>query len=296
MSDNRVLVIGANGMLGHKLAQRLKVSGYEVYGSVRTECGQLGRLEILSKETCFEHIDASRYASVEGLLETLRPDTVINAAGMVKQRREAVRAAATVEINALFPHRLLESAGRFGARLICISTDCVFSGKKGMYTEGDVPDPEDLYGRSKLLGEVTEGNSLTIRTSMIGREIGQSHGLLEWFLSNSGGKVDGFTRAFFNGLTTLELSNVISGVVVPDRSLKGLYHISSEKISKFELLEIINASYGLDIDIHPDAGPEIDRSLDSGRFRAATGYDPPSWKAMVESMRDDPTRYSKWKQ
>jgi dTDP-4-dehydrorhamnose reductase len=197
-----------------------------------------------------------------------------------------------IRANALFPHDLAAACRERGARLIHISTDCVFSGRKGGYTETDRPDPEDVYGRSKLLGEVATPGALTLRTSMIGREIATSRGLLEWFLAQSGGTVRGFTRAVFSGPTTPVLSRAIADVLERHQSLEGLYHLGAEPIDKHALLLALRDAFGLDVEIEPDDGVVIDRSLDSSRFREATGWAAPTWEEMVAELAETAERYA----
>jgi dTDP-4-dehydrorhamnose reductase len=196
-----------------------------------------------------------------------------------------------MQINSLFPHRLADLCGSEGARLIHISTDCVFSGTTGGYRESDMPDAEDLYGRSKQLGEVIRPGCLTIRTSIIGREITKAVGLLEWFIQQRDGTANGFTRAIFSGLTTLELSRILLEVVSDHRDLAGLYHVASQPISKHDLLQAIDRVLGLGIEIDPKDEPVIDRSLDGARFEAATGIKVPTWHKMISDLAKDPTPY-----
>jgi len=192
------------------------------------------------------------------------------------------------EINARFPHRMAALCRAAGARFVHISTDCVFSGRRGNYTEDVPPDADDLYGESKLQGETTANGALTLRTSVIGHELGSHQGLVEWFLEQTAA-VAGFERAFFSGVPTVELARILTEFVLPHTELSGLYHLSSSLISKLELLELIAARYGRRVKIVPQAQPAIDRSLDSSRFQAATGYRPPSWPALVDAMFDDAT-------
>jgi dTDP-4-dehydrorhamnose reductase len=194
-------------------------------------------------------------------------------------------------INALFPHRLADLCGSIGTRLIHVSTDCVFSGATGGYRESDVPDAGDLYGRSKQLGEVIRPGCLTLRTSIIGREITKSVGLLEWFMQRRQGAAQGYRRAVFSGLTTLALARVLLDVVSDHGELAGLYHVASEPICKLDLLQALNEALGLAVDIHPVDEPVIDRSLDASRFAAATGIAVPSWHRMIADLAEDPTPY-----
>jgi dTDP-4-dehydrorhamnose reductase len=164
-----------------------------------------------------------------------------------------------------------------------------------MYVEEDVADAEDLYGRTKYLGEIDGAGCLTLRTSIIGRELQTSSGLVEWFLSNHGGTVRGFSRAIYSGFTTLALARIIAGVLEHHPTLNGLYHVSSEPIDKYQLLRLLRDAYDLSIGIEPYPEVQIDRSLDSSRFRALTGLQPPTWPDMIRQMAEDATPYRKWR-
>jgi dTDP-4-dehydrorhamnose reductase len=207
------------------------------------------------------------------------------AIGLVKQLTEADDPLAAIPINSLLPHRLVRLCRTAGARLIHVSTDCVFSGSKGMYHEGDVADANDLYGRSKFLGEVDDPRAVTLRTSIVGPELNTAHGLVSWFLSQKG-RVKGFTRAVFSGLPTVELARVMRDFIIPRPDLHGVYHVSAEPINKYELLSLIASVYGSSVDIVPDGELVIDRSLDSTRFRKVTGYYPPPWSELVRVMKE----------
>lgn len=273
----RVLVLGGSGMLGHKMAQVLG-ERHEVW-TTRREWQPTGRTFALDVR------DADRLA---GVLDGVRPDAVVNCVGIIKQRPSDP--VTMIETNAVLPHRLLQLCDRQGARLIHVSTDCVFSGVRGNYTEDDLPDATDLYGRSKLLGEVA-GSALTIRTSIIGPERGTAYGLVAWLLANRSGKVVGYWNAIFSGLTTLALSRLVCRILREHPKLSGLWHVSAAPISKFGLLVLLREAYGLDIEVAPCDDARIDRSLDSSRFRAATGWAPDSWCRMVADMATDARRY-----
>jgi dTDP-4-dehydrorhamnose reductase len=217
------------------------------------------------------------------LLDQVRPDVVVNCIGLVKQAVEADDPLAAIPINSLLPHRLLRLCKLARIRLIHFSTDCVFSGARGGYRENDSADASDLYGRSKLLGELNDPQALTLRMSVIGPELAGRHGLLGWFLAQRG-HAPGFTRAIFSGLTTLELARVVRDVVLPRSELHGLLHVAAEPISKYHLLVLIARIYGISIDIQPDDRLVIDRSLDPSQFHRLTGYVAPSWPEMVSAM------------
>lgn len=280
----KVLVFGASGMLGHEVARTLAEDfGHEVYGTVRSSAVR-ARLAPAVASRLLVGVDVLDHDALTSVVERIRPNTIINCIGLVKQFSEANDPLASLPINAMLPHRLARLASLAGARLVHVSTDCVFAGTKGGYVEADVSDANDLYGKSKYIGEVGGDHAITLRTSIIGHDLyGATEGLVEWFLAQEG-DIRGFTKAIFSGLTTRELALVIGRHVLPEKGLKGLYHVSVDPISKFDLLTIIRDVYGKSINIKPDAGLVIDRSLDSSRFRAATGYTPPSWRQLIVDM------------
>ena len=221
------------------------------------------------------------------LLKELKPDYIINCIGVVKQSSFAKNHLESIAINSLLPHQLEEIGNRNNSKLIHISTDCVFDGDKGNYSEVDLSNATDLYGKSKYLGEVDYGSGLTIRTSIIGHEItSDTHGLVEWFLAQNE-DVRGFTKAIFSGLTTLELTNVILDVIIPANLSPGLYQVGSEPINKFELLNLVAKVYQRKIEIIPFDDFQIDRSLNSRTFDSLTGYKCPVWKQLIEEMHQD---------
>jgi dTDP-4-dehydrorhamnose reductase len=293
MTDGRttVLVLGGTGMLGHTLFERLSQRDeLDVHATVRDAAALAERLPHERLGSIHPGVDASRIETLEAVIAEVRPAVVINAIGIVRQVPAAFDATASMEINARLPHRLAGLCGAAGARLVHIGTDCVFSGTTGAYTELDAPDPTDLYGRSKLLGE--PAGVLTLRTSMIGHELRRRHGLLEWFLAQTG-TATGFRRAIFSGLTTIELARVLADLVLPHPELAGVLHLSSAPISKFDLLELVARRYDKGIEIVPADEPVIDRSLDASRFRDATGYRPPTWPELIDAMHEDATtRYA----
>ena len=279
----KVLVLGASGMLGNAVLRLFAQSdGYSTVGSARS-AGVLRVLPPGLRARVICGVDVENVDSLTRLFAATRPAVVINCIGLVKQLVEADDPLAAIPINALLPHRLARLCDVAGARLIHMSTDCVFAGTKGMYREDEPSDAQDLYGRSKYLGEVDYPNAVTLRTSIIGHELSSAHGLVGWFLAQNGG-VKGFTRAIFSGLPTVELARVMRDFVIPRPELRGLYHVSAEPINKHELLKLLVQFYGKSIEITPDDKLNIDRSLDSSRFRSLTGYAPPTWPELVRTM------------
>ena len=284
----RVLVLGGTGMLGHVL-WRTCAERFDAYASVRGD-ELVGAAWMVDPDRVVTGVRAADPASLGRALDEVRPDTVVNCIGVVKQVLDGP--AEAIRTNALFPHELAGACRERGVRLIHVSNDCVFSGARGGYVETDPPDPVDTYGRSKLLGEPATPGALTIRTSMIGRELATSNGLLEWFLAHSGTTVRGFARAVFSGPTTPVLSRAIADVIDRRPSLEGLYHLSASPITKHELLLLLREGFAVDVEIEPDESVVVDRSLDSSAFRAATGWEPPSWREMVAELAESADEYA----
>lgn len=291
----RVLILGGTGTLGHKLWQMWR-KRFNVWVTSRAEYDAYARYELFDPERFLAGVEALDFDSVIRAVAEIRPDVVVNAVGIVKQVPSAKDPLVSLSVNSLLPHRLALLCRSRGARLVHVSTDCVFSGRKGMYTEDAVADAEDLYGRSKLLGEVTGPGCLTLRTSLLGRELASSHGLLEWFLGSRGGRVQGYSRAIYSGFPTATLAEILADVIERFPGLSGLYHVSSDPISKYALLELIRDAYRLPVEIEPFPKVVVDRSLDSRRFTKATGFASPPWRELVEVLASDPTPYDAWRQ
>jgi dTDP-4-dehydrorhamnose reductase len=287
----KVLVLGGNGMLGHKLWQVFR-ERFEAHVTVRRRLTPAWEEVVFDPTRVIEGVSAEDLGSVRQALEAVRPDAVVNCIGIVKQAAAAKDPIPSITVNSLFPHQLAELCRSEGTRFVHVSTDCVFSGRRGRYTEDDVPDPLDLYGRSKLLGEAGGPGSLTIRTSIIGRELESSNGLVEWFLAQDGGTVSGYKRAIFSGLTTAALADQLAHVLEKHQELDGIRHIAAESIGKYDLLCLLKRAYDLDVEVNPDDAVVIDRSLDAGLFEGETGLVAPEWADMIEAMARDETPYS----
>ena len=279
----KVLVIGASGMIGSTVLRVLsEKKDWEVSGTLRNDaCSKYFTAAIAEK--LIRGIDVEHADMLMKALDTFRPDVVVNCAGLTKHKPEADDPLVALPINALMPHRLAGLCKLAGARLIHVSTDCVFSGEKGGYTEDDFPDARDVYGKSKVLGEVTYPHAITLRTSTIGHELQSKYGLLDWFLSQEG-RCKGYNRAIFSGLPTVIFAQVIRDVVIPHQELSGLYHVAAKPINKYDLLNLIAKNYGKKIEIIPDDKLVIDRSLDANRFRQATNYIAPEWEELIALM------------
>jgi dTDP-4-dehydrorhamnose reductase len=269
-------------MLGHRLHQHFKAE-HDSRVTLRGPLAAYAAYGLFDTTNTYANVDVRAFEGIEHAVADHNPQVVVNAVGIVKQREDSSDPVTAIEVNALLPHRLTTLCRRHNARLIHISTDCVFSGHRGRYTEEDVPDASDLYGRSKLLGEVSDPPALTLRTSIIGRELARKSSLLEWFLAQQG-TIRGFRKAIFSGFTTAELARIIGMLIAKYPNATGLFHVSSEPISKYDLLSLIRDRLHLSTIIQPDSQFECDRSLDSTRFRFCFDYRPPSWEAMVGEL------------
>lgn len=279
----RVLVLGASGMIGSTVLRILsEKKDWEVFGSVRDE-GVKRFFSASIGERLHAGIDVEQQYSLVNVLDQIRPDVVVNCAGLTKHKPAAEDPLVSIPINTLMPHRLAGLCKLIGARLIHVSTDCVFSGEKGGYTEDDFADARDVYGKSKALGEVLYSHTITLRTSTIGHELQSQYGLLDWFLSQER-QCKGYNRAIFSGLPTVVFAQIVRDVVIPHQELSGLYHVAAKPITKFDLLKMIADVYGKAIDIVPDDRLAIDRSLDAKRFYLATGYVAPEWPELIKLM------------
>jgi dTDP-4-dehydrorhamnose reductase len=289
----KILILGGSGMLGHRLWINLRHE-HEVWVTVRPTSSPFPERPEFPLKYIRTDVDASNFDQVTRALASIQPDLVINCIGLIKQMGHLARdPIMSISLNALLPHRISLICRAAKIRMIHISTDCVFSGKKGNYLESDESDAEDLYGRSKFLGEVAyPPHSITLRTSIIGRELKTRLGLIEWFLlQKDGDTINGYKRAIFTGFTTDELSRVIMNYVIPYPDLTGLYHVSSAPISKYDLLHLVNEAFGRKVNILPHEDFFCDRSLDSTRFRQATGYQPPAWPKMIREMAENSSLY-----
>jgi len=280
----RILILGGDGMLGHQLLKTLKEQ-HEVKVTLRQDKQAYNQFnDLFNSSNSFFGVDVRSYDRLIEVISNFKPDAIINAVGIVKQRVESKEIIPSLEINSLLPHKLSVICSAINARLIHLSTDCIYTGKKGSYTELDKSDAEDVYGKTKYLGEVSGKNCLTIRTSIIGRELSRHTSLLDWFLSQTG-TVKGFKNAIFTGFTTIELSRIIQNILVNYPAASGVYQVSSDSINKYDLLLLISEELGHAINIIPEFDFCCDRSLDSTRFRNEFKYSPPSWSAMIKELK-----------
>jgi len=291
----RILILGGTGMFGHKLWQRLGARFPETRATIRGRRADYRRFGIFDDPRVMENVDVTVTPQLNATLVEAAPNVIVNCVALTKRRESAFNPIPSIELNAIFPHRLAAWAKDHGARLITVSTDCVFDGKKGGYTEEDAPNAWDIYGRTKALGEIADANALTIRTSFIGRELDHGTELLEWFLAHAGGTVKGYRSSLYTGITTLYFADLLGDLIENFQQLSGLYHVATPVISKYELLCLVRDAFRIEIKIEPDDAVMIKRDLNADKFRNATGISAPAWEVLAKDLAADPTPYSDWK-
>lgn len=279
----RILILGGTGMLGHTLWQYFSLRFSDTYTTIRQSRAAYDKYELFTSDKVIDSVDVVDFQMLTGIMKCIKPDFILNCIGLTKRCKEADIAIHAITLNALLPHKLAEWGKNNSAKVVNFSTDCVFDGGQGNYTEESPTNATDLYGKTKALGEIQGENALTLRSSFIGTELHAGTELLEWFLSQTG-VVKGFKNAIYSGLTTLELSRIIENIMVNHPGVTGIYNISSDPISKFDLLMLIKEKMHLDVEIVPDETVRCNRSLDSTKFRKEFSYTPPTWEVMVDEL------------
>ncbi len=285
----KLLILGADGMLGHKLFQMLGEVYPETVGTISSDLAEspFDQVSFFQTDKIISNVSAMDFQGLENIIKSGSPDVVINCLRVATHGEETAPPIQSITVNSLLPHRLAEMAKEQGARLIHFSSDCVFDGKKGMYTEEDPPNATHDYGKTRSLGEVCADNTLVLRGSVIGRELKGSSSLLEWLFLQKGKEIKGFTRAIYSGLTSIETTNVVKLILEKTPQLTGLYNVASAPINKYDLLVLAKECFGVDVTIHKEDGFSVDRSLSAEKFRAGTGYVAPSWSSMMKELAEE---------
>ncbi len=279
----KILILGGNGMLGHQFLTSWQ-DRHEVMVTLRGSASEYEMHSMFTPENSFFGVDVRSVEKLDRVISDFRPDAVVNAVGVTKQRTDGSNTVSTIEINALFPHLLAELCATYGVRMVHMSTDCIFSGRSGFYDEKAISDAEDLYGRSKFLGEVVQPHVITLRKSTIGLELSGAHGLVEWFLAQRG-KIRGFRKAIYSGLISVELSRVIEMLLLQHPGLSGVWNVAAEPINKYDLLVRLAQRLGRDeMEIEPSDDFVCDRSLNGAAFCRETGYIAPPWDTMLDEL------------
>ncbi|MBC7429122.1 MAG: SDR family oxidoreductase [Bacteriovorax sp.] len=284
----RILILGASGMIGHRMWATLS-SDHETIGVLRRPAlGDLALIPGISLSNSVLSVEAHDLPKISKVIQDTKPDVVLNCIGIVKQLKDSHDHLKSISINSLFPHQLAKVCADNNARMIHLSSDCVFDGVKGHYIESDFQNAQDLYGKSKTLGEIDYlENVLTIRTSSIGREVFPHGGLLEWFLGNRGKTIAGFSKVIYSGLTTKTLANVISQNIFTNPELSGVLHVAGLPIDKWSLLKLIQEHFNLKMEITVDKDFTLDRSLDYSEFTKKTMFQAPTWSSMMKDLEVD---------
>jgi dTDP-4-dehydrorhamnose reductase len=291
----RILILGGGGTLGHKLWQTLPSKFPDTFVSIRKTKDFYAKCGLFTGANVIDNLDLRDFAGLNRVLDEIKPSVIVNCAGITPRREDAHNDVNIITINSLLPHKLAAWCAANHARLIHFSTDCVFNGEKGNYNELSLSDANDLYGRTKALGEVISPYAFVLRTSMIGREIFGGTELLEWFLAQRGKKIKGYRKAVFSGLTTNQHAAVVGDVIGKSPALNGCYNVASQAVSKYDLLLMLREAYNLDVEIEPDDSVDCRRNLDGSKFVNATGFVCPSWRQMLAEMAADKTPYSAWR-
>ena len=280
-------------MIGHKLWQALAAGNNDdIVGTLHGQRDAFARYALFD-ERIIEQFEAADFEGVTSVLNRIRPSVIVNCIGITKRKSEASDVAKMFMINARFPHHLARWAAGNGARVIQFSTDCVFDGADGNYSERSVVTAPDLYGQTKYFGELDYDHCLTIRTSMIGREITGHTELLEWFLAQRGKCITGYRNARYSGLTTLAMARLLPRIVREHPQLCGKYQIAGPIITKYDLLCQLREAFGLEVKVVPDETFHCDRTLQSDRFVQATGIRIPSWEKMLSELAGDHEFYDR---
>jgi dTDP-4-dehydrorhamnose reductase len=280
----RVLILGVSGLLGHRFLQDFSNS-FEVFGTLRKSKDYYGNIQLFSGQNVIENINVCEFDLLKGVIAALNPDVILNCVGITKRKVEINDAVETLTINSVFPHKLAYWSETNNKRVIHFSTDCVFDGKIGNYTETSLSTAEDFYGKSKALGEINYKNSLTIRSSFIGQELSGKTELLEWFLAQNGKQIQGFTNTYYSGVSTIFMASTIKNIILNFPKLSGLYNLAPEKpISKYELLSLAATAFNTNVDIIPDESNLHNPTLDGSRLRNEINLSIPSWKEMLTEL------------
>lgn len=291
----RIVVLAGGGMLGHKMWQSLAVHFKDIYVTIRKARNYYEKIGIFKNNQVIDNLDLADFKKLSNVLDELHPDVIVNCAGVTIRSKEGKNIIASININALLPHYLLAWCKKKGARVIHFSTVCVFDGATGGYREESLPNAQDLYGRTKILGDLFDEQAITLRSSFIGREIEGKAELLEWFLSQRSQQVKGYRQAIFTGVTTQVMADLTRDLIQKHPKLSGLFHIGSEKLSKYELLLLMKEAFRTNIDIVPDHKFICKRDLIDTKFKEATGFQSPTWKDMMANIAKDPTPYDSWR-
>tara|TARA_B100001109_G_C18862091_1_gene474594 strand:- start:2012 stop:2881 length:870 start_codon:yes stop_codon:yes gene_type:complete len=278
----KILILGADGMIGHKIAQSLN-NDFELILSSRKNISP-SSIGIKDGNMLLHDLTNN---SIDSFLNKTFPDLIINCAGITTRRGIEDNIQNTIFLNSHLPHKLDNWANLNSKKLIHFSTDCVFSGNRGDYLDNDFADAEDIYGKTKAAGEVNTPNTLTLRCSMIGRELYNFTELFEWLVENKNKNIDGYSKVLYSGITTVRMGKIISKIIKQNFNLTGIYNISSIPISKFQLLHKLSNAFDLNVDITENKNIKSNKVLISKKFTEITGIKTPDWDDLITEFVED---------
>jgi len=285
----KIVILGAAGLIGHKLYQIMQAAGHDTYGLLHGKKSAFPKIDFLQTDLIIESVEVMDFDKLHGILHVIQPDVVLNCIGITKRKEEVNDPVQALGVNALFPHRLANLAKDMNFRVIHFSTDCVFNGEAGNYNEESNTTGEDAYGKTKALGEIRYPHTLTIRSSFIGRELAGKTELLEWLISENGNTIKGFTEAWYSGVSTIFMAKTVLDIVENYPNISDLHQLSTpEPISKYNLLCLARNAFKLDIEIIPDSSFEIKPTLDGTRLKNAINLSIPTWQDMMNELAADP--------
>ena len=287
----RILILGGSGLIGNRLVRTLDEVA-DVFATTRKDDSDGFPKKLLKRNKWITKFEASDFKLVEKKIRESKPDVLINCVGDTKRGLFPKDLSSQMQINSLLPHFLNSLAIDLGVRLVHLSTDCVFSGGKGNYSETFVPDAIDVYGRFKADGEFCNPFNLTLRTSFVGREINSFTNLFEWARRNQNRKIQGFKNVVYSGFTTLAFSTIVKEIIFEKQNLTGLWNVASKPISKLDLLVMLNDSLKYNLDIESNDEVVLNRSLNSEEFKKSTQICIPSWAKMIEDYALDDIWYT----
>jgi len=287
----RVIILGTSGLIGHKLLQELSTD-LEVFGTLHYSKKHYGDISLFSGPNIIENIDASNFELLKGVLLAINPDVILNCIGITKRKINTNNIIETLNINSVFPHKLADWAKINQKRVLHFSTDCVFDGRVGNYTEVSITTAEDIYGKSKALGEINYNHCLTIRSSFIGQELFDKTELLDWFLTQNGKQIKGFKNTLYSGVSTIFMANVVKKIIMNFPNLSGLYQLAPDKpISKYDLLLIAKETFNIDVEIIPDYENVHRPTLDASKLKRKINLTVPSWETMMRELASNKEIY-----
>ena len=288
----KVLILGASGLIGHKLLQKLS-NDFEVVASLHKMKAHYNNLSLFKGKNIIEGIDARNFTLIKDLLNDFQPDIILNCIGITKRKENISDLMFSIELNSLLPHKLAAWARENNKKVIHFSTDCVFDGKHGNYNEESLTTAIDNYGKTKSLGEIIDNHNLTIRSSFIGQELFGKTELLDWFLLNEGKKIKGYTKTLYSGVSTIFMSKIVKKIILSYPKLSGLFQLAPNfPISKYDLLCIARDVYNIDIEIIPDHNIIHKPTLNGSKLRKMIDINVPNWSDMMKELADEKNFYN----